>query len=64
MVTGFTNPHNMYRLDRPMKVERVENGVILPQLAIKEEKPMWGLGGVCDKEGKFVELSYYDGNWA
>lgn len=24
---------------------------------------MWGLGGVCDKEGRFQELSYYDGGW-
>ena len=64
MVTNFTNSHNMYRIDRPMRVEKVKNGYILPQLLIKEEKPMWGLGGVCDEEKKFVELSYYDGNWA
>ena len=25
---------------------------------------MWGLGGVCDKDNNFIDLSFYDGNWA
>ena len=38
-------------------------GIILPQKKV-EEGPKWGLGGVCDKEGHFIESSYYDGGWA
>ncbi|MBQ9117774.1 MAG: glycosyltransferase family 61 protein [Clostridia bacterium] len=64
MISKFTNPHNMYRKEDAMRVENVPNGIVLPQRACEEEKPMWGLGGVCDGNNKFVELSYYDGNWA
>ena len=64
MVTKFKNAHGMYRFETAMRMERVENGVILPQKEITEPVPMWGLGGVCDKDNTFVELSYYDGNWA
>ena len=64
MVTKFKNAHGMYRLETAMRMERVENGVVLPQKEITEPVPMWGLGGVCDKDNTFVELSYYDGNWA
>ncbi len=63
MITAFENTHNMYLLDRPMDVAYIEQGVILPH---KEDKngPRWGLGGVCDKDNRFVELSAYDGGWA
>ncbi len=51
------------KVDRTMKIEQYPDGLILPQ---KKEKdaPMWGLGGVCDREGNFVESSFYDGGWA
>lgn len=40
-----------------------ENAVILPQKPCGDY-PMWGLGGVCDQHGTFVESSFYDGGWA
>ena len=63
MITGFENKHNMFCLDRPMDVQTVSRGVVLPRKNV-ESGPMWGLGGVCDETGKFVELSAYDGGWA
>ncbi len=63
MITEFTNPHNMYCLDRAMNVAEVEHGIILPKTQ-DMEYPMWGLGGVCDQQDQFVELSFYDGGWA
>lgn len=63
MVHGFENSHNMYKIRRPMEVVTVPGGIILPRKEV-ENGPMWGLGGVCDAEGEFVSLSYYDGGWA
>lgn len=63
MITGFENKHNMFCLDRPMAVQTVSRGIILPRREV-ENGPMWGLGGVCDEKGAFVDLSYYDGGWA
>lgn len=63
MVTGFENKHNMFCLNRPMAVQTVSRGVVLPRKEV-EEGPMWGIGGVCDETGEFVSLSYYDGGWA
>lgn len=63
MVTGFENTHNMFCLDRPVTVQTVRRGIILPQKET-QDGPMWGLGGVCDAGNAFVELSYYDGGWA
>ena len=63
MAHKFRNNHDMYRIQRPMEVVTVPNGVILPQREISGG-PMWGLGGVCDEKGDFVPLSYYDGGWA
>ena len=39
------------------------NAVILPQ-KIDGDYPMWGLGGVGDSNGDYVESSFYDGGWA
>ncbi len=52
-----------YKMDRTMEIYEFPEGIILPQ---KEEKgaPMWGLGGVCDKAGQFIQASFYDGGWA
>ena len=63
MITGFENKHNMYHLNRPMSVRNVPQGIILPRKET-EDGPRWGLGGVCDPNGEFVSLSYYDGGWA
>lgn len=63
MAHGFENSHNMQRIQRPMEVVTVPNGIILPQNEVANG-PMWGLGGVCDEKGDFVPLSYYDGGWA
>lgn len=42
-----------------------ENAVILPRITgVRAEEPMWGLGGVCNQEGNFVDSSAYDGGWA
>ena len=63
MITGFENKHNMFFLDRPMAVQTVSRGPVLPRKET-ENGPMWGLGGVCDENGAFVALSAYDGGWA
>ena len=63
MITTFENTHKMYRIDRPMEVEELARGVILPQKEVADG-PMWGLGGVCREDGSFEQLSYYDGGWA
>lgn len=63
MVTDFKNKHNMFCLARPMTVQTVNRGVVLPQKEVKTG-PRWGLGGVCDESGTFVLLSAYDGGWA
>ncbi len=63
MITSFKNTHNMYLLERPMDIAYVEQGIILPQQEGKNG-PRWGLGGVCDKDNNFVELSAYNGGWA
>ena len=46
-----------------MSVRNVPQGIILPRKET-EDGPRWGLGGVCDPNGEFVSLSYYDGGWA
>ena len=63
MITAFENSHNMFRQERPMEVQTFPKGIILPQKQVSDG-PMWGLGGVCDADNKFVELSAYDGGWA
>ncbi len=47
----------------PMEIQVIEEGVILPR-KMANGAPMWGLGGVCDAGGTFVEASFYDGGWA
>ena len=59
MITGFENKHNMFFLDRPMAVQTVSRGTVLPRKET-ENGPMWGLGGVCDENGAFAALSAYD----
>ena len=63
VIRGFENQYDMFCQMRPMVVENVYHGVILPVLPV-ENGPMWGLGGVCREDGSFVELSAYDGGWA
>lgn len=63
MISRFTNSHNMYRVEREMNIANISEGIILPRVEV-ENGPMWGLGGVCDKNNEFVDLSYYDGGWA
>lgn len=46
-----------------MAVQTVSRGVVLPRKDT-DAGPMWGLGGVCDEAGNFVDLSAYDGGWA
>lgn len=46
-----------------MQCLEVDQGIILPR-RLSDDGPMWGLGGVCDAENDFVELSFYDGGWA
>ena len=63
MITSFENSHNMFREQKPMEIRTLPKGLILPQKQV-ENGPMWGLGGVCDEQGTFVELSAYNGGWA
>ena len=52
-----------FKKDNKLIVLEYENGIVLPQ-KIVDDGPMWGLGGVCDKNNTFVEESFYDGGWA
>lgn len=63
MITAFHNPHDMYLLERPMEVVYAEHAIVLPRLQ-QGDYPMWGLGGVCDENNAFIDLSFYDGGWA
>lgn len=63
MVTAFHNPHNMYLLERAMEVAYIDDGIVLPRVQ-GDTYPRWGLGGVCNRENTFVDLSFYDGGWA
>lgn len=54
---------NIYEKCDNIKAYQYQDAVILPRV-FQGEEPMWGLGGVCDKEGAFVEASLYDGGWA
>lgn len=49
--------------DVKLKVQRFSQGIILPR-KMEINAPMWGLGGVCDKDNNFVQSSFYDGGWA
>lgn len=63
MIESFTNKHNMVHITRPMEVQKVPCGIVLPKTDT-ENGPRWGLGGVCDEHNEFVALSAYDGGWA
>lgn len=54
---------NRTKRTEKLQVHEYTNGVILPRKMIGTE-PMWGLGGVCDSNNRFVESSFYDGGWA
>lgn len=63
MIKTFSNEFNMYKNTKKMQCPEIEKGIVLPRL-FSENGPMWGLGGVCDRENSFVALSFYDGGWA
>lgn len=63
MATQFTNQYQMFLSEQPMALHEYARGVVLPR-KFEQGGPSWGLGGVCDGEGRFVELSAYDGGWA
>lgn len=46
-----------------LSIYEYENGIILPRVFL-EHSPIWGSGGVCDKNNSFIEKSFYDGGWA
>lgn len=52
------------KIDHKLEIFEIEKGIILPQKMIKEDYPMWGLGGVCNGENQFCQESFYDGDWA
>jgi hypothetical protein len=53
----------MYKSTEQMKCQEISDGIILPRI-MREDGPLWGIGGVCDKENEFVPLSEYHGGWA
>lgn len=63
MIRTFSNEFEMYKSDKKMQCLEIKNGIVLPRF-FAENAPIWGLGGVCDSENLFVELSAYDGGWA
>lgn len=54
---------NTLKKDNRLNVLEYEHGIVLPQ-KIVPNGPLWGLGGVCDAENCFSEVSSYDGGWA
>ena len=60
---GFLNKYKMYKREEKLSCLECENGLILPRI-IDGATPIWGKGGVCDSENKFVHLSEYHGGWA
>lgn len=59
----YENQFGMYLNTQKMKCLEYNNAVILPR-KYSEKGPMWGLGGVCDNNDTFVQLSEYHGGWA
>lgn len=45
----------------PLQIQCIKSGVVLPSKA--GGGVLWGLGGVCDANNEFVQLSGYDGGW-
>ena len=62
MSAKFTNQYDMYLSQEQMRCEEYSDGVVLPRIFV-DHGPGWGLGGVCQKAGRFVALSAYDGGW-
>lgn len=60
---GFLNKYKMYKREGKLDCLEYENGLILPRV-FDGNTPIWGKGGVCDSENKFVPLSEYHGGWA
>lgn len=46
-----------------MEVCYIPHGIVLPR-KMADGGPRWGIGGVCDEQNRFVDLSAYDGGWA
>lgn len=46
-----------------LQVFEYERGIVLPRVQVTDG-PKWGLGGVCDQNNQFAEVSFYDGGWA
>lgn len=46
-----------------LSIYEYENSIILPRI-FSEQSPIWGLGGVCDKNNNFIKQAFYDGGWA
>lgn len=59
----YENQFGMYLNTEKMKCLELENAIILPRKQ-SVGNPMWGLGGVCDKNDFFIKLSEYHGGWA
>lgn len=60
---GFENKYDMYKSTEYMKCQEIDKGIVLPRMH-SDNAPMWGLGGVCDAQNQFVELSKFHGGWA
>ena len=63
MIKTFSNECNMYKSDEKMQCLEIDQGIVLPR-RFSDNGPLWGIGGVCDSNNNFVELSFYDGGWA
>lgn len=46
-----------------LSIYEYENGIILSRVFL-EQSPIWGSGGVCDKNNYFIKQSFYNGGWA
>lgn len=46
-----------YKRTEPLKVEIIDNGIILPRIPASDPTIWMGLGGVIDRNNNFVELS-------
>lgn len=52
----------MHKKQSKVDYINLNNALILPR-KMESDGPGWGLGGVCDKNNEFIEMSCYHGGW-
>lgn len=58
----FQKIKNMHKKESKVEYAILDNAIILPR-KFEDNAHGWGLGGVCDKNNEFIEMSCYHGGW-